>query len=78
MAMMALDRSPELRLAMQMMASEESEMPIEGFSFFFFSSGIHFVQWSKTSLAKLVESRSGNIFYEMILKLSHLLTSSCR
>ena len=47
-AMMALKRSPELRLAMEVMASVELEMPIKGFSCF--SSGGHFVQWSKTIL----------------------------
>ena len=58
-AMMALKRSPELRLAMKVIASEEKEMPIKGFSCF--SSGGHFVQWSKTILANLVESHSRNI-----------------
>ena len=58
-AMMALDRSPELKLAMEVMASVEYEMPIKGFSCF--SSGSHFVQWSKTILAIFVESHSRNI-----------------
>ena len=44
---MALDRSPELRLVMKVMA---------GFSCF--SSGGHFIQWSKTILAILVEVHS--------------------
>ena len=57
-AMMAVDRSPELRLAMKVMPSVE-EMPIKGFSCF--SSGGHFVQWSKTILAILVEGHSRNI-----------------
>ena len=39
---MALDCSPELRLAMEMMASMEYEMPIKGFSCF--SSGGHFIK----------------------------------
>ena len=43
---MALDRSPEVRLVMEVMASAEKEMSIKGFSCF--SSGSHFVQWSKT------------------------------
>ena len=51
-ATMALDRSPELRLAMKM-------MPIKGFSCF--SSGGHFVQWSKTVIAILVEGHLRNI-----------------
>ena len=57
--MMAQDRSPGLRLAMKVMASVQLEMPIKGFSCF--SSGDHFVQWSKTSLAILVESYSRNV-----------------
>ena len=56
---MALDRSPELRLAMKVMASVEYEMPIKGFSCF--SSGRHSVQWSKTISAISVESHSKNI-----------------
>ena len=46
---MALDRSPELRLAMKVMASVEYEMPIKVFSLF--RSGSYFVQRSKTTLA---------------------------
>ena len=56
---MALKRSPEQRLAMKVIASMEKEIPIEGFACF--SSGGHFVQWSKTILAILVESHSRNI-----------------
>ena len=41
-AMMALDSSPELRLAMKVMASVELEMQIKDFSCF--GSGSHFVQ----------------------------------
>ena len=59
MAMMALDRSPELRLTMKVMVSVEKEVPIKGFSCF--SSGGHFVQWSKTILAIFVEGHSRNI-----------------
>ena len=54
---MALDRSPELRLAMKAMASV-NKMPIKGFSCF--SSGGHFLQ-SKSILAILVEGHSRNI-----------------
>ena len=39
---MTLDRSPELRLAMKVMASVEWKNPIKGFSCF--SSGGHFVE----------------------------------
>ena len=56
---MALKRSPELRLAMKVIASMEKEMLFKGCSCF--SSGRHFVQWSKTILAILVESYSRNI-----------------
>ena len=58
-AMMALDRSPELRLAIKVMPSVEQELTIKGFSCF--SSSGHFVQWSKTILAILVEGHSRNI-----------------
>ena len=56
---MALDRSPELRLAIKVMASVEYEMLIKGFSCF--SSGSHFVQRSETISAILVKSHSRNI-----------------
>ena len=56
---MALDRSPELRLAMKVIASVEKVMTIKGFSCF--SSGGHFVQWNKTIVATLVEGHSRNI-----------------
>ena len=60
---MALDRSPELRLAMKVVPSVEC-----------FSSGGHFVQWSKTILAILVEGHSRNISMKL-LKLGHWPTS---
>ena len=71
---MALDRSPELRLAMKVMASVEWEMLIKSYSYF--SSGGHFVQRSKTILAVLVEGHSIH-FYEMILKMGHWPMSRC-
>ena len=55
---MALDRSPELRLAMEVMPSVK-EMPIKGFSCFSYAG--HFVQWSKTIFAILVEGHSRTI-----------------
>ena len=51
-------------------------MPIKSFSCF--SSDDHFVQWSKTVLAILVEGHSRKILYEIILKLGHWPTSRCR
>ena len=71
---MALKRSPELRLAMKVIASVEKEMPIKGFSCF--SSGHHFVKWSKTISAILVESFKEH-FCEIILKLGHWPKSRC-
>ena len=56
---MALDRSPELRLAMKVIASVELVMTIKGFSCF--SSSGQFVQWNKTIVATLVEGHSRNI-----------------
>ena len=61
---MALDRSPELRLAMKVMASVKSEMPNKGFSCFSFGS--HFVQWSKPILTILVTGHSRNISMKLI------------
>ena len=61
---MALKRSPELRLAMKVIVSVEKEMPIKGFSCF--SSASHFVHWSKTILAILIESHSRNISMKLL------------
>ena len=61
---MALKCSLELRLAMKVIASVEKEMPIKGLSCFSF--GGHFVQWSKTILANLVESHSTNISMKLL------------
>ena len=64
--MMSLDRSPELRLGMNVMASVEWEVPIKDFSCV--SSGSHFVQQTKTILAILVEGHSRNISMKLFWK----------
>ena len=66
-AMMALDRSPELRLAMKMMASVEWELPIKVFLLICFSSDGQFVQRNKTILEILV-GHSRNISMKLFLK----------
>ena len=66
---MALDRSSELRLAMKVMPSVELEMPVKVF-FSCFSSGGHFVQWSKTIFAIVVEDHSRNISMLLFLNWS--------
>ena len=71
---MALKRSPELKFAMKVIASVEKEMPIKGFSCF--SSGGHFVQWSKTILAILVESHSRNISMKLFCSGGHFVQPS--
>ena len=63
---MALDRSPELRLAMEVMPSVK-EMPIKGFSCFSYAG--HFVQWSKTIFCNFGRGSFKDHFYEIILKL---------
>lgn len=65
-AIMALDRSPELWLAMKMMASVQGEMPVKGFSCFI--SGGHFVKQNKTILEILLEGHARNISTKLFLK----------
>ena len=71
---MALDRSPELKLAMEVMASVEYEMPIKGFSCF--SSGSHFVE--QNHFSNFCRESFKEHFYEIVLKLGHWPTSRCR